>query len=46
MFLSAPRDDSIEIISLKPVKKLIWINPMILSAPWDEYLDIIALNQV
>ena len=44
MFLSAPRADSIEIISLQPVKKLIGINPMILSVPWDNSLDIVALK--
>ena len=43
---SSPRDASIDIIALWPVKILIGINPMNLSAPWAESLDIIALNPV
>ena len=46
MGLSAPRTNSLEIIALKPVKKLIRINPIILSAPWADSLDIISLNPV
>ena len=46
MGLSDPRSDSIEIIALQPVKKLIGINPMRLSSRWEESLDIIALKSV
>ena len=42
MVLSVPGADSLDIISLRPVKKLIRINPMILSAPWAEYLILLA----
>ena len=46
MSLSDPWADSLDIISLKPVKKLLEINPMGLSAPWDDSLGIIALQPV
>ena len=46
MVLSAPRDASIDIIALWPLKILIGINLMSLSAPWAESLEIIALNPV
>ena len=44
MGLSAPRADSLYIIALQPVKKLLWINPMELSDPWAHSLDIIDLQ--
>ena len=46
MGLSDPRADSIEIIVVQTVNKLIGINPMSLSYPWDNYPDIIALEPV
>ena len=46
MSRSAPWDDSLGIISLKPVKTILGINPMGISALWYEYLDIIALKPV
>ena len=46
MGLSVPRADSIYIIALQPVEKLIGINPMRLSDPCTYSLDIIALNPV
>ena len=46
MGLSYPRDESIDIISLRSLKKLIGVKIMSLSSPWDDYLDIIALNLV
>ena len=46
MGISDPRADSVEIIALHPVKKLVGINPMSLSAPWDDSLDIITLKTV
>ena len=46
MGLSDPRAESLEIIALKPVKKLIGIKPMSLSVPWADSIDIIALNPV
>ena len=39
----APSDESLDTISLKPVKKTRF-NPMGLSDPWDNSLDIIALK--
>ena len=44
MDLSAPMDDSLDIISLQKFLKIIGINPMGLSAPWSDSLDIIALD--
>ena len=44
MGLSAPWDDSIDIIILNPLKKILWINPMGISYPWENYLVIIALQ--
>ena len=46
MVISAPMADSLEIITLHPVKKLIGIDPMGLRYPWDDSLDIIALKIV
>ena len=46
MGLSAPWAESIDIIDLQPVKKLIGINHMSLSDPWADSIDIIALNPV
>ena len=43
---SAPRADYFEIIYLKKVGKLLWINPMELSSPWDDSLVIIVLQPV
>ena len=39
---SDPMDDCLEIIALQTVKKLIGINPMVLSYPWSNSTDIIA----
>ena len=33
MVLSSPREDSLDIISLRPVEKMIGTNPISLSAP-------------
>ena len=44
MGLSTPKDDSIEIIALHPVKTFTGINPMILSDPWYDSINIIALK--
>ena len=46
MCLSAPRYDSLDSVTLRPVKKLIGINPLRLSATWTDYIDILALNPV
>ena len=46
MGLSALRADSLDIIALRPVKKLIRINPISLIYPWDDSLGIIDLNPV
>ena len=45
MVHSAPRDDSLVIIYLRPVKNL-GMNPMGLSTPWYDTLDIISLKIV
>ena len=46
MVIIIPRADSIEIIALKPVKKMAGINLMSLSASWDDSLDIIYFQPV
>ena len=46
MGISASREDSLEIISLKPLKKVLGINPMSISAPSSDSLEIIALQTV
>ena len=46
MGLSTSRSNSLDIISLRTVQKLISINPMSLSDPWSESLGIISLNPV
>ena len=46
MDINAPWDDSIEIIVLKPVKKLLGINPMGIIAPRDDSLEIISLQKL
>ena len=46
MILIALRDESLDIIDLRKVKKLIGINQMSLSVPWSKYLDIISLRPV
>ena len=38
--------DSLEIIALQPVNKLIGINPMGLSSPMYDSIDIITLKKV
>ena len=42
MWLSSPWDNSIDIIDLKAVTKIIGINPTGLSDPWSDSLVIIA----
>ena len=44
MVLIAPWDNSLDIISLQPVKKLLGINPMGLIFPWYDFLEIISLH--
>ena len=46
MGLSDPRSDSLEIIALQKVKKMIGINPIGISAPWANSIDIIDLKPV
>ena len=46
MGISAPRENSIEIIALHPVKTIIGINPMRLISSWADSLYIIALSPV
>ena len=46
MVLSSPWYNSVGIISLNPVTKILGINPMGLSFPWDDYLVVIALHTV
>ena len=46
MSLSVPWSDSLDIIALKPVKKVLGINPLGFSAPWAESLVIISLHPV
>ena len=46
MGLSAPFVDSIDIIALTPVLKILGIAPIGLSSPWDGSLLIIALQPV
>ena len=46
MGLSTPCTDSLDIIDLQTVKKLLDINPMGLSPPWADSLDILALYPV
>ena len=46
MGLSAPYTESLDIISLKPVKNILGINPMGLNDPRDESLVIVALRPV
>ena len=46
MGLSAPWDNSLEIIVMNPVKKLLGINPMGLSDPRAKYLYIIVFQIV
>ena len=46
MVLSAPWEKAFVIISLQLVKKLLGINPMVLSFPWAKYNEIIALDPV
>ena len=46
MRLIAPTVNSTDIIALQPVKKMIGINPMVLSAHWNDSIYIIALNIV
>ena len=43
MGLSAPWDDSIDIIAFNPVKKIQGMNPMVLSAPWADSLEMTSL---
>ena len=44
MGLIAPWFDSLDIIALQPVKKLLWVNRIGLSVPMENYLDIIAFQ--
>ena len=44
MGLSAPWDDSLDIIALHTVKTLPWVNPMGLSIPMFDSLDIISFH--
>ena len=44
MILSDPWADSLDIISLQLVKKLLEINPMDCRAPWGDSLEIIYLE--
>ena len=44
MVLSTPWSDSLDIITLQPVKKLPWVNPMGLSVPMANSIDIIAFQ--
>ena len=44
MGLSAPWAESLDIISLRPVKKFPRVNPMGLSVPMADSLDIIAFQ--
>ena len=46
MSLSAPWYDSLDIIDLNPVKKILWINSMGIRSPWSNSLDINALQPV
>ena len=46
MGLNAPREDYLETVTLQTIKKLIGINPIILSSSWDDSLGIIALKLV
>ena len=46
MGLSDSWDDSVDIIVLRSVKKILGIKPMGLSAPWAESLVIIVLQPV
>ena len=44
MDLSAPWDESLDIIALYTVKILPWVNPMGLSIPMFDSLDIISFH--
>ena len=46
MVFSSPRPDSIKIIALQKVEKLLGMNQMSLSEPWSESLDIIYFKPV
>ena len=46
MILSYPWADSIDIIDLKPVKKIPGIKPMGITTPWAVFIYIIALQPV
>ena len=46
MVFSSPRPDSIKIIALQKVEKLLGMNQMSLSEPWSESLDIIYFQPV
>ena len=46
MGIGAPRYDSLHIISLQKIFKLLGINPTILSAPRDNSLEIIDLEKI
>ena len=46
MSLIAPWVESLDIIALNPVKKILGINPMVLSSHWAYALDVIALRLV
>ena len=43
---SDPMADSFQTIALQPVKRIIGINPMVLTSPWNEYIDIISLKSL
>ena len=44
MGLSAPWDDSLDIIALQPVQNWLEMNPMGRSVPWDDFLYVIAFH--
>ena len=45
--LSAGRADSLDMINLKPARKVaVGMNPMGLSSPWNEFLEMIDLHPV
>ena len=46
MVISAPRANSIEIMALQTIKKLIGIPLMRLSVPWSDSIDNISLKTV
>ena len=44
MDLSAPCDDSLDIVAFQPVKKLPWVKPMGISIPTADSIDTIAFQ--